>query len=61
MQDNMGIPPLEEPKKDNKKMIIIVVVAIVVLCCCCASIGSGVYLWNNGDSLFGISSLLPLV
>ena len=56
MEDNMGIPPLEEPKKNNNK-VIIAVVAVVLLCCCCVAIGAGVYLYQNGDSIFGLGHL----
>jgi hypothetical protein len=36
MDENMGTPPLEEPKKNNRTLIIIIAV-IVVLCCCCVA------------------------
>jgi hypothetical protein len=57
------IPPLEElppaqPKKKNTWLIILIVV-LVIICCCCAVVGlGGWYLYNNGDKMFGISSLL---
>lgn len=47
MADNMGMPPLEEPKKNNKTLII-VIVALVVICCCCAAIGG---LYSFGDQI----------
>lgn len=56
MQEPMGVPPLEEPKKNNTKIIVAVVVAIL-LCCCCVAIGSGVYLYQNGDEIFGLTRL----
>ncbi len=50
------LPP-EQPKT-NRTMIIVVVV-LVLLCCCCVCGSLGAYwLWNNGDALLGISSLL---
>ena len=57
------IPPIEEsleqpPKKSNTRMIVIIVVVLLVLCCCCAAAAAGGYwLWNNGDQVFGITSL----
>ena len=35
MNDPMGNPTYEAPKKNNTPMIIGIVVAILVLCCCC--------------------------
>jgi hypothetical protein len=61
MAENMGMPPVEEPKKDNKRLIIIIAV-IVVLCCCC--IGSLFALYYGYDSLgdpLGIYGLLPFI
>jgi hypothetical protein len=49
MNEPMGTPPLDEPKKSNTTLII-AVVAVVVLCCCCVA-ASGVWLWFNGDQL----------
>ena len=46
MADNMGMPPLEEPKKNNRTLIIVIVV-VLVLCCCCIAIGA--LLWQFGD------------
>lgn len=44
-----------EPK--DKKVWVIVAVVLVVLCCCCVVAGAaGVYLWNNGDKIFGLAS-----
>lgn len=61
MNNNMGTPSLaEEPKKKNSKVIIAIAVA-VVLCLCCV-VGLGVWwLWNNGDQLLGLGSLLTQV
>jgi len=69
MDQDLGtpIPPLEEPynppEKKRNMTVIILVVVLVLLCCCCALIGvaGSVWLWNNGDSLFGISALPFLV
>ena len=52
---------LEEPageKKDKTLWIIIAVVAVLVCCCCLAVIGGAVWLYNNGDALFGLGSRL---
>ena len=48
MDQNMEMPPLEEPKKSNKTLII-VIVALVVICCCCLAIG--IAGWNFGDQI----------
>jgi hypothetical protein len=48
MDENMGIPPLEEPKKNNRTLIIVIAV-LVVLCCCCLVIG--VLGWQYGDQI----------
>lgn len=48
MAQNMGMPPLEEPKKNNRTLIIIIAV-VVVLCCCCFAIGA--LGWNFGDQI----------
>jgi len=48
--NEMPVTPSEEPKKNNTPIIIGVVV-VIVLCCCCFAAISGVWLWNNGDSL----------
>ncbi len=44
-------------KNDNKIWIILAVVILVLICCCCvAVVGGGVWLWNNGDELLGLSA-----
>ena len=48
MNENMGVPPLEEPKKNNRTLIIIIAV-VVVLCCCCVVIGA--LGWQFGDQI----------
>jgi hypothetical protein len=48
MAENMGTPPLEEPKKNNRTLIIVIVV-LLVLCCCCVALG--VLGWNFGDQI----------
>jgi len=48
MAENMGMPPLEEPKKNNRTLIIVIVV-LAVLCCCCVVIGA--LGWQYGDML----------
>lgn len=35
MNDPMGTPMMDAPKKSNQGMIIGIVVAVLVLCCCC--------------------------
>jgi hypothetical protein len=49
MNDNMGIPPLEEPKKNNNRTLIIIIAVVVVLCCCCLVIGA--LGWQFGDQI----------
>lgn len=56
MTDNLGMPPLEEPKKNNRTLIIVIVVLVLLCCCCVGALGSW-WLWNNGDQLFGLTSL----
>ena len=51
MEENMGTPPLEEPKKSNKTLIIVIVV-LVVLCCCCIAIGA--LGWQFGDQVMNM-------
>ena len=46
MDENMGMPSVEEPKKNNRTLIIVVAV-IAVLCCCCVVIGAQG--WQFGD------------
>jgi len=61
MNQNMGTPPLQEPK-NNKRTITIVIIVLVVLCCCC--LGSLIALYYGYDSLgdpLGIYGLLPLI
>ncbi len=48
--------------------VILVIILVLVLCCCCAMIAfvAGLWgflgwLWNNGDSIFYLGQLLPLV
>ena len=48
MNENMEMPPVEEPKKDNKKLIIIIGV-VAVVCCCCVAIGA--LGWQFGDQI----------
>jgi hypothetical protein len=50
MNDPMGTPMMEAPKRNNTPMIIGIVV-VVLLCCCCIGAGAGYWLWNNGDAL----------
>ncbi|HSB02826.1 MAG TPA: hypothetical protein VLE49_19410 [Anaerolineales bacterium] len=58
----METPPIspapvpEEPKKNNTALII-GIVAAVLLCCCCLGI-VGIYLYQNGDQIFGTGALL---
>ena len=48
MEENMGMPPLEEPKKSNKTLIIVIAV-VVILCCCCIALGA--LGWTFGDQI----------
>jgi len=59
MTENMGMPPVEEPKKNNKTLIIVIVV-LLVLCCCCVAATVALYFGYDslGDPL-GIYGLLP--
>ncbi len=50
MNDPMGTPMPDAPKKNNTPVIIAVVVVVLLCCCCIGGIG-GWWLWNNGDSL----------
>jgi hypothetical protein len=50
------LPMPEEPKKNNVWLIVGIV--LVVLCCCCLIAAAGVYLYQNGDRLFGTGALL---
>jgi len=47
MDENMGTPPLEEPKKN--RTLIIVIAVLAVLCCCCVVIGA--LGWQFGDQI----------
>lgn len=49
-------PMPEEPKKNNTALII-GIVAAVLICCCCAGIIL-IYLYQNGDQIFGTGALL---
>jgi hypothetical protein len=52
VQESPDLPPpiSGQPKKSNKTWIIILIV-VIVLCCLCSCVASGIWLWNNGDSL----------
>ena len=59
MEENMGTPPLTEPRRNNRTLIIVLAV-LVLLCCCCLI--SAVALYYGYDSLgdpLGIYGLLP--
>lgn len=48
MNEPVGMPPLEEPKKSNTGLIIGIVVGVIVVCFCCIVIAAGgYYVWNN--------------
>jgi len=53
----------ESTKSNNKTLWIILAVVLVVLCCCLVfGVSAAVWLWNNGDELFGLAAeLLPVV
>ncbi len=61
MNENMGTPTLEEPKKSNRTLIIVIAV-LAVLCCCCVAAAVALYFGYDslGDPL-GIYGLLPLI
>ena len=50
-------PMPETPKKKSNTPVIIAVIVVVVLCICCA-VGGGIYLYQNGDKIFGTGLLL---
>lgn len=55
------LPTVEagQPKKSRTWLIILIIV--LVLCCLCTAVGAGAWwLWNNGDSLLGLSRLLTV-
>jgi len=59
MTETPAVPPMDAPKKKSRSVLLIIVIVLLVLCCLCVVVPSiGVYLWNNGDQLFGISSRL---
>jgi hypothetical protein len=61
MAENMGMPPLEEPKKNNRTLLI-VIIAVIVLCCCC--VGGLVALYYGYDYLgdpLGLYGFLPII
>lgn len=61
MEENMGTPPLAEPRRNNRTLIIVIAV-LVTLCCCCFAGAVALYFGYDsmGDPL-GIYGLLPLV
>ena len=59
MNDPMGNPTYEAPKKNNRTIIIAVVVVVLLCCCCIAAIG-GWYLWNSGDTLMNSSGFINM-
>jgi flagellar basal body-associated protein FliL len=42
----------QPPKKSGLQWWVILIIVLVVLCCCCVVV-VGVYLWYNGDAIFG--------
>ena len=59
-------PPMPPGAKKSSKTWIIVLVVIIALCCLCSCIGTGLYLWNNGDQIMNelqieTSLVLPLL
>lgn len=52
-------PPVAEPAQPKKSRTwLIILIVVLVLCCLCAAvIAGGVWLWNNGDQLFGLTRL----
>ncbi len=51
-----------EEKKSSKTWLIILIVVLVLCCLCAAGVGVVVYLYQNGDRIFKLSTeLAPLV
>lgn len=53
-------PPAAEPgqPKSSRTWLVVLIIVVVICCLCAAAIGAGYWLWNNGDTLFGLSRLL---
>jgi len=47
MNEPIGTPLPEAPKKNNT--VLIIVIALVVLCCCCVVVGG--LAWQFGDQI----------
>ena len=63
MAENMGMPPLEEPKKNNRTLIIVIAVVVVLCCCCIIVLTTGYYLGDcitspNDPALCPLASTL---
>ena len=60
MDQNMGTPLEEAPKKKNTGLIVAIIV-VVVLCCCCIAAFAALYFGYDalGDPL-GIYGLIPM-
>lgn len=63
MDENMGTPPLEEPKKNNRTLIIVIAVIVVLCCCCIVFLVTGYYLGDcitspNNPALCPLASSL---
>ena len=58
MTEQPAVPPAETPKKKSNVWLIVLLV-VLVLCCLCVVVPSiGMYLWRNGDKLFGLTGQL---
>ena len=52
------LPLEEEPQQKNNTVLIIAIVLVVLLflCCCCVVESFAIWLWNNGDEIFNLTS-----
>jgi flagellar basal body-associated protein FliL len=42
--------PMAPPAKKSKVWLIVLIVVLLLLCCCC--VGVGIYMYQNGDTIF---------
>lgn len=55
--ESEGDEPVEE-KKNKTIWIVIAITIIVIFCCCLIGVYGGWWLWNNGDRIFGLASVI---
>lgn len=58
MPDVPKSPPPAQKSSAGNRTLVIVLIVLLVLCCCCLCIASVIYLWQNGDQIFGTSALV---